>query len=224
MKQKNKGKLIGILIIITALALFGAVFYFIGRPMLEFVSEPQRFKEWIDQKGLFGRVVFVFMVILQIFVAIIPGEPIEIVAGYAFGPIEGTLLCMIGILLGSLAVFSLVRVFGIKLLLLFFTQEKIDNMKFLNNTKRIGAVLFLLFFIPGTPKDLLTYFAGLTKINMSLYLIISCVARIPSVITSTVGGNAISSREYMLAIIVFASTAIISLIGWLIYNRINAKK
>lgn len=224
MKKENKGRLIGILIIISALALFGAIFYFIGRPMLEFVSEPQRFKEWIDQKGLFGRVVFVFMVILQIFVAIIPGEPIEIVAGYAFGPIEGTLLCMIGILLGSLAVFSLVRVFGIKLLLLFFSQEKIDNMKFLNNTKRIGAVLFLLFFIPGTPKDLLTYFAGLTRINMSAYLIISCLARIPSVITSTVGGDAISSREYMLAIIVFASTAIISLIGWLIYNRINAKK
>ena len=224
MKKENKGKLIGILIIISALALFGAIFYFIGRPMLEFVSEPQRFKEWIDQKGLFGRVVFVFMVILQIFVAIIPGEPIEIVAGYAFGPIEGTLLCMIGILLGSLAVFSLVRVFGIKLLLLFFSQEKIDNMKFLNNTKRIGAVLFLLFFIPGTPKDLLTYFAGLTRINTSAYLIISCLARIPSVITSTVGGDAISSREYMLAIIVFASTAIVSLIGWLIYNRINAKK
>ncbi len=224
MKPKNKGKLIGILIIISALALFGAIFYFIGKPMLEFVSEPERFKEWIDQKGIFGRIIFVFMVILQIFVAIIPGEPIEIVAGYAFGPIEGTLLCMIGILLGSLAVFSLVRVFGMKLLLLFFSREKIESVRFLNNTKRLSVLLFFLFFIPGTPKDLLTYFAGLTKIKMSVYLVISCVARIPSVITSTVGGDAISSREYMLAIIVFAATAAISIIGWLIYNRINAKK
>ena len=77
-----------------------------------------------------------------------------------------------------------------------------------------------MFFIPGTPKDILTYFAGLTKIKLGEFLIISSVARFPSVISSTVGGALASSENYLWAVIVFAVTALISVIGLAIYNKL----
>ena len=76
-------------------------------------------------------------------------------------------------------------------------------------------------FIPGTPKDLLSYFAGLTDIKMGRWLLITTVARIPSVITSTVGGNAVGEQNYLFAILVFAGTLAVSALGLLIYQRIS---
>ena len=79
-----------------------------------------------------------------------------------------------------------------------------------------------MFFLPGTPKDLLTYFVGLTDIKFSKFFFIASVARLPSVITSTVGGNALGGKEYVFAVIVFGATLLLSIAGLLIYNRICA--
>lgn len=67
--------------------------------MLKFVSEPEKFRAWVDGHGIYGRLAFIGMMVLQVFIAIIPGEPLEIGAGYAFGMWEGTLLCMAGALM-----------------------------------------------------------------------------------------------------------------------------
>lgn len=83
------------------------------------------------------------MVALQVIFAIIPGEPLEIGAGYAFGALEGTVLCVIGGLLGSLVVFAFVRTFGVRVVELFFPIEKINNLKFLKNAKRLEVVTSL---------------------------------------------------------------------------------
>ena len=157
--------------------------------------------------------------VLQVIVAFIPGEPLEIGAGYAFGAVEGSLLCLGGILLGSLIVFLAVRRFGVKLVEVFFSMDKIRSLKFLQNEKRMNTAAFFIFLLPGTPKDLLSYFVGLTPMKQSTWLLMTSVARIPSVVTSTIGGNALSSENYLTAIIVFAVTAVISIGGWLIYNR-----
>ena len=91
----------------TALVIFvlltAAVCWFVGRPMLRFVSEPEKFRLWVDGHGLWGRVLYVGMCFLQVVVAIIPGEPLEIAGGYAFGAVWGTGLCLIGLFLGSVA-------------------------------------------------------------------------------------------------------------------------
>ncbi|MBR6532827.1 MAG: TVP38/TMEM64 family protein [Clostridia bacterium] len=207
---------------IMAFILFCAVVgWFIGRPMVQFVSEPEKFRAWVDSSGILGRIYFVLMVMFQVIIAFVPGEPLEIGAGYAFGAIEGTLLCLIGITLGSLLVFLLVRKFGIKLVEVFFTFEKIKSAKFLQNRKKVAFLVFLMFFLPGTPKDLLTYFVGLTDIKWKHFFIIATVARIPSVITSTIGGSFLGTQKYTFAIIVFALTLIISAIGWYVYNRMG---
>ena len=160
------------------------------------------------------------MVTFQVVVAIIPGEPLEIGAGYAFGAIEGTILTIIGITLGSIIIFSLVRTIGIRLVEVFFPIEKIRNLKFLQDTKKFKVITFLIFFLPGTPKDLLSYFMGLTDISFKSWLLIASFARIPSVITSTIGGGALGEQKYKTAIIVFIIAVILSVIGYLIYSFI----
>lgn len=196
------------------------IFWFAGRPLIRFAQEPERFRQWVDQQGLWAHVLFTGMVILQVIVAVIPGEPLEIAAGYAFGAVEGTLLCVLGTFIGGILVFLLVRRFGLRAVEVFFPPEKLQKLRFLHNERRLSQWVFFIFFLPGTPKDLLCYFVGLTAMPLRTWVLISAVARLPSIITSTVGGNALGMGEYTFAIIVFAATLVISGIGLLLYRAV----
>lgn len=222
-KHKHK-KIISAFSMIAFIAFFVVVFIYIGKPMLSFVSEPERFRTWVETKGFLGKLYFIGMVVLQVIIAIIPGEPLEIVAGYAFGIIEGTILCLIGQVIGSIIVFLFVKFVGIRAVEVFFSREQINSLKFLHNHKKLDLIVFILLFIPGTPKDIITYFVGLTPMKLYTLVLIVFFARIPSVITSTIGGDAIGDKNYSFAIIVFVITIIISGIGILIYRKITKKE
>ena len=191
-----------------------------GRPLIQFAQEPERFRSWVDQQGLWGPLLFMGMIVLQIVVAIIPGEPLEIVAGYAFGALEGTLWCLLGAFAGRLAVFLLVRRFGTRAIEVFFPLDKLQSLRFLQNERRLTFWVFFLFFLPGTPKDLLCYIVGITKLPLRSWLVISAVAPIPSIITSTIGGDALGMGNYAFAALVFGITIVISSLGLLAYRAI----
>ena len=196
------------------------IFWFAGRPLIRFAQEPERFRQWVDQQGLWAHVLFTGMVILQVIVAVIPGEPLEIAAGYAFGAVEGTLLCVLGTFIGGILVFLLVRRFVLRAVEVFFPPEKLQKLRFLHNERRLSQWVFFIFFLPGTPKDLLCYFVGLTAMPLRTWVLISAVARLPSIITSTVGGNALGMGEYTFAVVVFAATLAISGLGMLLYRTV----
>ena len=220
--DKNKTK--GILIVLISLLFFGIVTILVGKPMIDFVSEPEKFRFWVESHGFISKIAFIIMVFFQVVFAVIPGEPFEIGGGYAFGAIEGTILCEIGIVLGTMTIFFLVRKFGIKLVNLFFSNREIHSLKFLKKDKKRDILILLIFIIPGTPKDLLSYFIGLTDIKASRWLWITIITRLPSVITSTVGGNALGTEKYILAIIVFSVTLFISGLGFGIYKLVTIIK
>ena len=194
--------------------------WLIGVPMVEFANDPERFREWVDASGIWGRVLFVGMVVLQVVVAFIPGEPVELAAGYAFGFWEGSALTMAGFLLGSWLVFALVRKFGVKLVEVFFHKNKIAELRFLQNPRKAKIIAFLLMLIPGTPKDFLSYFAGLTPLTLSQWLRIVAFARIPSLVTSSLTGAAAGEENYILSGVMLAVTLIISIAGILYYRHI----
>jgi len=220
----KKQKILAAFFILLYLAFSAFLLVYVGKPFLAFLDQPEQFRQWIGARGIAGPAVFLFMIVLQVFVAVLPGEPLEIAAGYAFGSLGGTLLCLTGIAAGSALVFVLVRRYGTRLLEVFFPTDKIRSMKFLRDTDRLKRLLFVLFFLPGTPKDLLTYVAGLTPVRMSDFLILSTAARIPSLVTSVVGGSALGEGEYLTAAIVFAVTAAVSLLGLFVYSRIKQHK
>lgn len=207
-----------------ALAVFillsAAVCWFVGRPMIRFARQPELFRQWVDGLGLWGKAAYVGMCILQVMVAIIPGEPLEIAGGYAFGAWWGTALCLIGAVLGSAAVFALVRRWGRPLAEVVFPKEKLDKLQFLHSSPKRTALLWLIFTAPGTPKDLLCYFAGLTDMKWRTWLLIATVGRLPSIVTSTVGGSALGEQNYRAAVIAFAIALAVAGAGYLIYRAV----
>ncbi len=217
-------KMISITVLFTALIFIGAVTVVVGKPMLQFVADPHQFREWVNAHGVWSRLVFVGMVTFQVLIALIPGEPLEIGGGYAFGAVEGTLLCVLGITIGGALIFWLVRKFGMKLVEVFFSKEKIHSLKFLQNEKRMNLIAFVIFAIPGTPKDLLSYFVGLTPMRFSTWLLITSVARLPSIISSTWGGSALNDQQYIKAIIIFGVTMVFSGVGYWMYQKYNNHK
>ncbi len=221
--EKHK-KLLGIIAIIIVILFSAAIFLLVGKPLISFVSEPEKFRQWVDAFGIWGRLLFIGMIVLQVIIAIIPGEPFEIAAGYAFGSLEGMILCMAGIITGSIIIFLSVRKFGMMLVEVFFSKEKIASLTFLQNNKKMNLLFFVIMLIPGTPKDLLSYFAGLTEMKLSSWILIVAVSRIPSVITSSIGGSALGEKKYLFAVIAFAVTIIISGIGLLIYKKVQSKR
>ena len=210
---------------LTAFVLaMAAICLMAGKPMLALLSDPERFRDWVDERGLWGRAAFVGMMSLQIIAAMIPGEPLEIAAGYAFGAAEGTALCLLGALLGGTAVFLGVRRFGRRAVEAFFPPEKIDALPLLRNGRRLEGWLFVVFLFPGTPKDLLTYCAGLTHMHLGKWLAISVVGRIPSVITSTIGGDALGAGSYSFAALVFGATLLLCGAGLVVYRRMSGRE
>lgn len=221
MRQENRKKqwIAGGLITL-ALVLSVVLWRTVGTKLVRFISDPAALRDWVDANGWRSRLIFGAMVIFQIIIAVIPGEPFEIAAGYAFGVIEGTILCIAAAAIGSIITFALVRKFGMRLVRVFFSEEKINSVKFLKTSQTRDFLFLIVYMLPGTPKDLLGYFAGLTDIPFPIFCLICTLGRIPSVITSTIGGNALGTERYGAAIITFAVTLAVSGIGLLIYNRI----
>ena len=228
-------KRLGVAALVTALVVMGLLVWLVGVPLVRFASQPERFRDWVDSHGFGGRLAYMGMVILQVVVALIPGEPFEIAAGYAFGAVEGTLLCLVASALGSVCVFLLVRRFGQRLAEIFFSPEKLRSVRFLQASPKRDLLFLIVFMLPGTPKDLLCYFAGLTNIRFPVWLLICSLGRLPSIVqatqlpetpsvTSTIGCNALGTKNYWGAILVFVITLAISAAGLLFYDRLCDRK
>jgi len=216
-KQLKTVVLIGVAL---AAAFMAAVLWLVGEPMIRFVSQPDKFRDWVDGHGVGGRLAYMGMVLFQVVFAILPGEPFEVAGGYAFGALEGTVLCLAAATAGSMLVFLFVRRFGVRFVRVFFSEEKIASLRFLKTNKKRVLLLLLIFMLPGTPKDLLCYYAGLTDIKLPAWLLICSFGRIPSVVTSTLGGSALGTRQYLLSGVIFLATLVISAVGLTIYYRI----
>lgn len=188
---------------------------------LEHISD---FKTRIDAFGPWGWVVALGIQVLQVIVALIPGEVVEVGCGMAFGTWGGLAICLAGSAIGSTIIFLLVRKFGVKLVEVFISREKINSLKFLSNERKLKSVIFLVFFTIGTPKDLLTYFVGLTNIKLYQFLIISTIARIPSIISSILVGDTLSEGNFVSSILIFAASAVLGLMGVVAYNKFVDKR
>ncbi len=221
----QRRKIISIVLLLLIMIVFSMIAYFVGRPLVaEFRTSPETFRAYVKSHGPWGPVMMMAIMALQVIVAVIPGEPFELAAGFVFGWFPGTVWCLAGAAIASALVFAAVRKWGVKLVELFFSREKILNYSFLQNEKKLELLLFVLFLIPGSPKDLLTYLVGLTPIRLRSFLIITTVARIPSVVTSTVTGSLAQKENYIAAIILFAVTLVISLICVMYYRKISKQE
>ena len=180
-------------------------------------------RDFIKDRGAVGVLILIGIQLLQVILSVIPGEPVEVLFGFIYGPWIGCLICLGGILLGSFLVFVVTRFLGKGFMDRIEKSGKYDKFSFLKDPAKRDFLIFIMFFIPGTPKDTLTYFAPFTKIGLGKFLLISTIARIPSVITSTFAGESIFTGDFVGSVIIFAITGSIGIIGIIVYNFILKK-
>ena len=187
-------------------------------PIMKNISTPEgrkAFKDLIDGAGLKGVLILFGLEFAQIFLFILPGEPLEILAGMCYGEFWGTVFILISVLITTMIIFVLVKKYGKDFLYNFFSKEKIEeveNGKLFKNEKNIEYLLIILFMIPGTPKDLLTYFGGLLPIKPSKFIAIATLARFPSIISSTFAGANIVKGKWFTMIVVYIVPLLIAII------------
>lgn len=209
------------LAIFLGLIVLGSVL--LGPKILEAAKDPDKFKELLGGSGIKSYLIFIAIQFVQIIFAFIPGEFIEVGAGYVYGSIKGLILCLIGAFLATAVIFGLTRIFGKRFTEMIIGKKDLKKLKFLHDEKKLELIFALLYFIPGTPKDLLTYFAGVTKIKFGTFMLISTFCRIPSIITSTMVGDAIGEERYLYSVIVFAITGAVGVGGYFLYHYLTKK-
>ena len=204
--MKNFKKIITIIIIVFLVGL--TIYLFPVMENLSTIEGQQEFKQMVSNSGIVGFLALFGLQLAQIFLIIIPGEPLEILAGMCYGSVGGTIFIMVSACIISTIIFLLVRKYGKKFVYEFCDKEKIDkieNSKLFQNPQKIDFILLILFLIPGTPKDLLVYISGLLPIKPLKFILISTFARFPSVISSTLVGANIVGGNWKIGVILYVA-------------------
>lgn len=228
--EKNKKiEVMKLVIFIVAMALIiGIIIYLFPTIIKILTTEGQEeFKQKIDSLGIGGGLMLFGLQLAQIVLIVLPGEPIEILAGMCYGVVGGTIFITASVFLITAGITFLVKKFGRKYIYNFFPKEKIDkieNSKFYNNSAAIEIVLIILFMIPGTPKDLLVYIGGILPIKYWRFVLISTFARFPSVISSTIAGANVAYGNWKVSLITYGITFLLTGIMVLLVNHFDKDK
>ncbi|MFA7077913.1 MAG: VTT domain-containing protein [Syntrophomonas sp.] len=162
----------------------------------QLVSHPEEFRDFIYNYGSNGVLIFLIIQSLQVIIAAIPGELVQVAGGFIYGIWWGTLYSLAGIMAGSIVVFYIARLIGYPILKTFIGPGYIERFEFFINSPRAEIVAFILFLIPGIPKDILTYLAGVTPLQPLKFLIIATAARLPGIFMSSFIGASWGANHY----------------------------
>ena len=227
--KKNGVKVFKILLAIIVIAIIvGMIAYLF--PVIKNISTLEgqmAFKQKIDNSGIWGLLMISALQIAQIFLIIVPGEPVEILAGMCYGSIWGTIFIMISCAIIAAVIFLLVRKFGKKFVYSFCDKEKvlkIENSKLFQNPKKIEMIVFMWFLIPGLPKDLGVYIAGLLPIKPVRFVVISTLARFPSIISSTLAGEHLMMGDWKMGVILYAIVFAVVGVAIFLINKFDKDK
>ncbi|MEG0872978.1 MAG: TVP38/TMEM64 family protein [Clostridia bacterium] len=184
------------------------------------------FKDYIASMGLKGVFMILGMQILQIIIAVIPGQPMEIVSGMLYGTIGGMIVCLIGIFIGTTLIFFLVRKVGTDFMQLFFSKEQIDKTKkskIFKNPQKFELLMLIIFLIPFIPKDIFIYLGGLSPVRAKRFLAIATFGRIPGLFITVYAGNKLSEGSFVLVGILIAIFSVVGVIGYYVSSKAQEK-
>lgn len=185
-------------------------------PLFNAMNDPEnlaKFENWVNSLGALGVVVMLLIQIAQIVIAFIPGEFVQVAAGVMYGTWGGLLLCLVGCVFASAIIFALIRKLGRDFVEKFFGAEQLAKYDFLQDSSKVETLVFILFLIPGLPKDLLTYVVPLTPIKMRSFLVLSTIGRIPGMVASTLIGSSVTDANWPLIIGIFVVVIVVAGLG-----------
>jgi len=184
------------------------------------LHDHHRLKEAISAFEPYSPLAFILLQVVQVVIAPIPGAPVGFLGGYLFGVQAGFIYSMIGLTLGSWLAFKIAGIFERWLVKKFVSHKKLKKFDYLIG--REGVILsFLLFLIPGFPKDALCYILGLTPMHLGIFLIISTVGRIPGTLIATLQGAKAFNHQYKIFLIISVISTVITLIFYVYHENIH---
>ena len=191
--------------------------------LLAWLADARAVRAFVADHAFASRLTMLGINIVQVLQAFLPGEPVELASGYAFGFWEGTALCLVASGLATSAIYWATRRWGWKLVGLFFDRSLFDRFSWLKSAKRLELIMLIVFLIPGTPKDFLTYFAGLANMSFLPVVLIATFGRIPSIVTSTITASAVGSGNWPLVACTLVASAFLLAVGGLMYRRLRSR-
>ncbi|MFA6857116.1 MAG: VTT domain-containing protein [Treponema sp.] len=192
-------------------------------PYIKRLADPsvrEKFTAWIYSRGVAGWFIVFGMQVFQIVAAFIPGGPVEVAAGVLYGGFGGLFTCLAGSIAASFFIFTLSKKIGTPVVEKLFNRAERERFSFLKDSRKLEAVVFILFLVPGMPKDMLTYIAGTTPMKTSRFLFISSIARIPALALSTFIGSTVRHGEWKSTVVIFAVVAVTGILGILFRDRL----
>lgn len=225
-KSKIISHILRIILILLTLLFFFLLFYSYEEGAWREIFSYYRFffdytklRLFILSFGPFSAVAFILIQALQVVFAPIPGEITGFVGGLIFGNVLGCIYSTIGLTLGSLLAFYISRSLGLRFVEKIVKQEYIDRFNHFVTHKGLN-VSFILFLIPGFPKDSLCYLLGLTHMRTIDFILINIFGRLPGTIMLTMQGTALHSQQYRLFIILFSLSALLTFLLYLSRNKL----
>jgi len=173
----------------------------------------------IKDAGVFGILICLGIQFIQVVVAFIPGEVVQVAIGYVYGTVWGGLLTLLGALIGSIFIFYLVRKLGAPFVQGMLGKKESGKtgfvQKLLEDSKRLNATIFILYLIPGLPKDVFNYLVPLTEMRPANFFVLSTIARAPAIFASTFVAHAFSQGNYLgmaIVAVIFGGLGIIGIV------------
>lgn len=194
-------------------------------PLVKSLTQPENmeiFRVKLRSLGVWGAAALLGIQILQVLSGVIPALPIQLGAGITYGALGGLAICLCGILAGSTVVFLAMKRFGQPLLDRVFPKEKQQKLAFLRDADELSLIVFIIYLIPAMPKDVLTYAAALTPLTLRRFLMITLVARTPTILGNTYASAALLAGNNFSAILTFCITSTLGLLCMLTSKRILA--
>jgi len=185
----------------------------LGEDLRKLFTTRGNFSRFLASLGSYSPIFFVLLQTLQVVISPLPGELTGIVGGYVYGVTFGFILSTLGLALGSWAAFELARILGKPFVERFVKEDLLKKFEFL--TTNTGATIcFLLFMIPGFPKDVLCYLLGLSRMRLTTFFVLSTLGRMPGTFLLTLQGASIRSEQYSTAVAIAVMSVIIIFIGY----------
>ncbi len=174
--------------------------------------------DWMRSDGSAGPLICIGIQFLQVVIFAIPGEITQIAAGYVFGAWWGFLYSIIGILLGAAFDFGFARAVGRPVVQRILGVDRLADADRRLRSRNGRMAMFVLFLLPGMPKDAMSYGAGLTAISLPVFLAVCIPARMPALLLSTLFGSQAYDGDYTAMVWVAVTTALL-LVGATLYAR-----
>ncbi|HSA97406.1 MAG TPA: TVP38/TMEM64 family protein [Acidobacteriota bacterium] len=222
-KKRSKSALavrVGLAAVVLGLLVYASVR--LGPAATRLLGRPEDFRNFINSYGAASALVYMLVQTLQVVVAVIPGEIAQVAGGYAFGTFLGTLYSLIGIAAGTLVAFFLARLVGFGVVRALAPAKSLEKFEFIMNSPRFEVAMFVLFLVPGIPKDTLVYIAGLTPVTPWKFLVISLAARFPGIWGSAYIGAHLQQKEYLPVWIMSGLALVLFVVGLLTREKIIA--